>query len=836
VRRSTLRVAWYRFQATFAARRARYLSLILLVGLVGGVAMGAIAAGRRTQSSFPAYLASTNPSNFAAITAVLNPLIGSAVGYDPTLLHTIAALPHVKKIGSASGLDVIPLGPDGAPSSVQTFPPAAGNGLGSDDGYNFDQDRLTVIKGRLPDPRRADEVAVLTAVAAIAHWHVGEHVLMGVYTNAQTQLPGFGTAHVAAYRKIDVTITATVISAHNLVEDDVDNSTSLAYFTPAFTRQFLMCCSNYTETGIQVTFPRYLGAVNTELERVLPANFPDPLVGATTVAKAERAIKPESIALGVFGGIAALAALLIAAQIIGRQLRLDIDDLRTLQALGADPATTALDSLIGIMGAVVIGSLLAVGVAVGLSPLAPIGPVRPVDPTPGISLDWTVLGLGFAILVVTLATVALLLAYRAIPRRADERRARVEGRRSSLAGAAAAIGLSTPAVTGVRFALEPGVGRNSVPVRSAILGTALAVVVVVTTVTFSASLNTLVSHPRLYGWNWDSILSAGGGSGDIPQRQATELLDGDPYVKSWSGAYADDLRFDGQVTPVLGERAGTPVQPPVLVGHGLRGDNEVVLGAITLAQLDKHVGDTVTESSGTGTPRLLTIVGVDTLPTIGSGGGPHLEMGTGALLSSDLIPPAAKDPFDDPTTGPQEIFVNFRPGVNHRAALDSLNTIAGKLTNTFNFGVFVGSVLRPAEIVNYRSMGTTPAILGSALAAGAVVALGLTLVASVRRRRRDLALLKTLGSTRRQLASVVAWQSSVVVFIGTVIGVPLGIVLGRVLWTVFADEIHVVPTPSVPSLSIALIAVGALALANIVAAIPGRIAARTPTALLLRAE
>ena len=38
------------------------------------------------------------------------------------------------------------------------------------------------------------------------------------------------------------------------------------------------------------------------------------------VAKAERAVKPESIALGVFGLIAALAALLIAAQVIGRQI------------------------------------------------------------------------------------------------------------------------------------------------------------------------------------------------------------------------------------------------------------------------------------------------------------------------------------------------------------------------------------------------------------------------------------------------------------------------------------------------------------------------------------
>ena len=42
----------------------------------------------------------------------------------------------------------------------------------------------------------------------------------------------------------------------------------------------------------------------------------------------------------------------------------------------------------------------------------------------------------------------------------------------------------------------------------------------------------------------------------------------------------------------------------------------------------------------------------------------------------------------------------------------------------------------------------------------------LTLVASVRRRRRELALLKTLGFTHRQLAAVVAWQSTIAVALG----------------------------------------------------------------------
>ena len=86
-------------------------------------------------------------------------------------------------------------------------------------------------------------------------------------------------------------------------------------------------------SGIQVAGRGNVGHVDTELQGVLPANFPAPIVVATIVAKAERAIKPESIALGVFGIIAALAALLIAAQVIGRQTRLG--DRRAAHAAGA---------------------------------------------------------------------------------------------------------------------------------------------------------------------------------------------------------------------------------------------------------------------------------------------------------------------------------------------------------------------------------------------------------------------------------------------------------------------------------------------------------------------
>ncbi|MGO9299372.1 MAG: FtsX-like permease family protein [Acidimicrobiales bacterium] len=142
----------------------------------------------------------------------------------------------------------------------------------------------------------------------------------------------------------------------------------------------------------------------------------------------------------------------------------------------------------------------------------------------------------------------------------------------------------------------------------------------------------------------------------------------------------------------------------------------------------------------------------------------------------------------------------------------------------------------PAEIENYRSIGSTPALLATCLAIGAVVALGLTLTASVRRRRRDLALLKTLGFTQRQLLTCVAFQSTVAVAIGVIAGIPLGIALGRWLWILFAHEIYAVPRATVPTLLVVYVGIGALVLGNVVAALPGGYAARTPTALVLGAE
>jgi len=106
-------------------------------------------------------------------------------------------------------------------------------------------------------------------------------------------------------------------------------------------------------------------------------------------------------------------------------------------------------------------------------------------------------------------------------------------------------------------------------------------------------------------------------------------------------------------------------------------------------------------------------------------------------------------------------------------------------------------VQRPAQIVDYRSIGATPVLLATGLALGAVIALALTLIASVRRRRRDLAIMKPrLHETNARRR--VAWQATVDALVGAVVGIPLGILFGRELWSLFARDINAVPNPACP--------------------------------------
>ncbi len=833
------RVAWYRLRATFRRRLGSYLALAVLIGLAGGVAMAAVSAARRTDASYPKFLASTNPSDL-----IVQPFTQPA--YAPGFARQLAELPHVRGVAVAVPLTAATITPGGNLGTVllahvQLIAPTAG-------GLFSAQDRVMITAGRRPSPGQPGEVVATPDAAAVLHLHVGSTLRVAV----------IGSGGGSPSRHANLTVVGIGVLSTQVLQDSVDSGrTGFLIGTPALARRFASCCASGMTIGLRLNGgSRYDTAVGHEYQRLLATSSSiSPggsqlyvYVTSAIEAQAQRAIRPEAIALAVFGMIAGLATLIIGTQSIARQLRAGADDYGALRALGAGPVMIVSDGLPGAVAAVAAGALLADMVAVALSPFSLFGPVRTADPGRGIYLDWAVLGLGTLVLVAGLGGAAAVIAYRQAPHRAAARD-HAGDHSPSAARVAVAAQLPASAVEGLRLALDPGRGRTSVPVRSVLAGAVLAVAVASATLTFGASLITLVSHPALYGWNFSYAFYAVQGWGPVPARWADPLLAHDRLVAATTGLVFATVQIDGQTVPALAAPTRPSVSPHILSGHGLEGGHDIVLGPATLAQLHKKVGGAVTLASGSFHVRL-RISGTATMPAIGGVLSVHPSMGTGAMFSSAVLPGNGGSAFGRLLAGPNAILVRLRSGTAPAAGLRSMRAIDRQLTAVLNSpraeaasgGGSVADTIdllpaqRPAEIVNYRTMGAMPTILAGGLAAGAVAGLGLTLTASVRRRRRDFALLKTLGFTRRQLAAAVAWQSSVIALAGLIVGMPTGIALGRLLWLAFAHQLSAVPDAVIPALPIALAGLAALGLANLVAAVPARQAARTPAALLLRAE
>ncbi|MGA2124319.1 MAG: FtsX-like permease family protein [Acidimicrobiales bacterium] len=829
-----LRVAWFRYRASFRRRWVGYLTIVVLIGSVGGVALASLAGARRTESSLPTFVTSTNPSTLAMMTTYDDPALGVNSGYNPTVDAEIARLPFVARSTSAIIFDAnIKL--SGVKGIHPHFlagetPPTV---IGSTDGEFSQVDRVTLVRGRLANPHRRNQAEVNLQAARELGLHIGSVIQIPFYTDKQAQV---GTPFLVE----NIRIVGEIVLANNVVESDFDALGSpTMILSPALTRALLPQCATGTEVFLQLRGgDRSANPLLADVNRVDPdvTKFGGDQVTSSFVSPAQQAIEPEAIALAVFGGIAGLSVILISGLMIGRVLRAESEETRILRALGASRLTMLTDHVLAVLTAVLLGSVVAVAVAYFLSPLAPLGPVRPVYPSPGLAFDWSALGFGFLILLFALTALTLIFSLRTVQRVTNGRRVGPPPREGHLVRLSANSSLPISVVAGVRFALESNRGRTAAPVRSAILGTVLAITVLVATLTFGASLSGLVSHPSQYGWNWNyALLSAFAGAEDLPAHQSAVFLKEDRDVLSWSGVYTAGASIDGQGVAILAERPGARVSPPILTGHGLQKADQIVLGSTTLAQLHKRVGETVTFDNTSSKPVQLLIVGTATMPAIEDG----LGMGSGAIVSSSDYPTSLLNIQDNPIPGPNAILVRTRPNVAPSAAYRSLEKVNQQINAVPGADGPAGgvvTVLRPVEIVNFHSMGTTPTIFAGSLALGAITALGITLGASVRRRRRDLALLKALGFTQRQLRAAIAWQATVAAVIGTLFGLPLGIVIGRELWTLFARSIDAVPSPTVPALWTVVVGLGALVFANLVAAVPGRIAARTSTALVLRAE
>jgi putative ABC transport system permease protein len=272
----------------------------------------------------------------------------------------------------------------------------------------------------------------------------------------------------------------------------------------------------------------------------------------------------------------------------------------------------------------------------------------------------------------------------------------------------------------------------------------------------------------------------------------------------------------------------------LLTGHAPDGPDQIVLGERTLRAAGWHVGELVPVRVN-GATRRLRITGVATFPLFSQATAVPTDLGSGAAVAARLL--SLPDP---PLCGGQATCYNFaliryRPGASRPAVTGRLAAAVAGAGCRPGICLLV-SDQRPAEIRDYNAVRDTPLALGVLLALLAVGTLAHVLVSSVRRRYRDLAILKTLGLLRPQLWLVVGWEATALAAVALLIGVPLGLLGGRWAWEVFAASLGVAGTAVVPVLPVLLIIPVTWLLALLIAVVPGRPAARISPAATLRAE
>ena len=140
---------------------------------------------------------------------------------------------------------------------------------------------------------------------------------------------------------------------------------------------------------------------------------------------------------------------------------------------------------------------------------------------------------------------------------------------------------------------------------------------------------------------------------------------------------------------------------------------------------------------------------------------------------------------------------------------------------------------RPGDIRDYAGVRDTSLVLGALLVVLAVGTLAHVLLTGVRRRRRDLAMLKTLGLSRGQVLRLVAWQAGAFGCVALLAGLPLGVLAGRQAWAGFAAAAGIAPSPDIPAGLILATIPATLLIAVLIALWPGWRATRLRPAEVL---
>ena len=773
--------------------RRRIVSLIglaLIVGLVGVAVFASVAGARRTASAPDRLRATTVARDGGAFAFTLGDPIATALAEEVSALDGVAAVATagIYPTDALFDIDVTLLAP-------------------YDDVAFATIDRPLLLDGRLPDPDAPDEVVVSELAADRLDLHTGDRFQAGTFSPADCRgilnddFQGFNGPTV------DLEVVGEVRRIEELQGGDTESGPTLVG-GPGLARSLDGACA----AGV-VAMARYEegggpsdAALTAAARRAAPGaqQVQGGAIETEFFDGVRSAVDVAVVALVVFALVTGLAGLIAVVQAVLRQVEGAGGVGSVLGALGLTRGQRAMAVALPLATAGLVGSAIAVAGAVAISSRFPIGVARRAEPDPGLQVDLLALGLGAVLLVVVVVLTAHLAARRGASR------APAVDRASPSAERAARLGVAPSFSVGLGLADDRGRGRATM--RTAALGVAVAVAGVCAVAVLASSLTAVADDPARFGWVWtakpdldsddpDATLEALATEDDLTAvgalQQGSIELDG-----SGIDGFAVDVRKGSIAFDVVDGRA--PTSP-----------GEVALGAQALAGVD--IGDSVETTTPDGDPLALVVVGRAVMPQFDSSGT------TSAWLTSEGMTALAPD-------AERSLVLTYAPGAEPVALEARLEEQYGISYPTYARPNPPGRLVHLDELRGlFLAMAVFFALLG-------LVGLVHALAVASRRHRGGFATLRSLGFQRRQVRRAVVTCSTALVVVGTMVGVPLGIVAGRLTWAVEVGDLGIQDAPTVPLAALIAVSASAVAVAVAVGLFPAWRAGRRSPATVLRAE
>jgi hypothetical protein len=787
---------WIWVRADLRHRWRSWIVLGLLAGITFGVAAAAIAGARRTEDSVPRFVAASHAPDAA--------VLANSATFDASQRARIAALPEVRRVypfAVTIALDVArPRGLTG-----EILPIARGH----------DKPFVGVIvSGRAPRGDAADEVAVDENTERHFGLHIGSTMTLAQKIS-RADLAGAPAGLVPPGVDTNFRATLRVVGISKADSEADDWSPSSGFWRKygsslaAFVNEFVSL-----RHGEAADFVRFQADVQRITGRATNVERASDILG---IRKDRNVTGVERDGLLLFALAAVLGGAVLVGQALVRAVTSGAGDLPAWRALGADRRIIVRGLVLPTAITAGVGGAVAVVVAIALSPRFPIGLARRYDLDLGVHADWLVLAPAALVLVgVTLATAWVAAEWRVARGEAASHR------RSAVAEQATRFGLPPALLIGSRLAVERGGGRRSVPVRSALVGAVVGVLGVVACFTFRAGIDDAVRSPRRSGVVWNYELASG--SGPVTRTVLHSIASDDAVDAALHATWNRAVVINRVPTPTFGTAPVKRTMPfVVLSGRAPHGSHEIAFAPTTLDALGVGVGDTVKVGPSHVAAR---VVGTALLPATS-----HTDYDQSAwMTAAGLRTALAGGPEVAPEDLEDYVLIRWTPGTDSTASRRNLASF------THSGEVFVIPATLPTSVADLAKLRTLPLVLAVffALLAGATVAHAL--VTTVRRRRHDLAVLRTLGFTRRQSRLAIAWQATLLAVAGIVVGVPLGIAAGRLLWRWLADNFPIAYVPPLALLAVLVAIPIAVAVANALAAGPAFAASRIRPAEVLRTE